>query len=82
MKLYHGSNVDIHQIDFSKSKPNKDFGKGFYLTADRRHAEQLAAQRALFFNGTPVVNEYFFDEVLLKDGSLKVKIFGCSMIYD
>lgn len=28
--LYHGSNVEIGAIDFSKSKPGKDFGVGFY----------------------------------------------------
>ena len=27
MKLYHGSTVDITNIDFSRSKPNKDFGR-------------------------------------------------------
>lgn len=32
MTLYHGSNVLIDHIDLSMSKPNKDFGKGFYLT--------------------------------------------------
>ena len=31
MKLYHGSTIDITEIDISKSKPNKDFGKAFYL---------------------------------------------------
>jgi hypothetical protein len=36
MKLYHGSNVAIGIIDLSKSRPGKDFGKGFYLSADRR----------------------------------------------
>lgn len=51
MKLYHGSNTDIQQIDFVKSKPNKDFGRGFYLTADKHQAQQLAEQRALFFGG-------------------------------
>lgn len=75
MKLYHGSNIDIQQIDFAKSKPNKDFGKGFYLTADKHQARQLAEQRALFFGGSPVVNEYLFDEKVLKDDSLNVKIF-------
>jgi hypothetical protein len=39
MRLYHGSTVDIDVIDFSFSKPNKDFGKGFYLSADRHQAE-------------------------------------------
>ena len=75
MKLYHGSNTDILQIDFAKSKPNKDFGKGFYLTADKHQACQLAEQSALFFGGEPVVNEYLFEENALKDGSLNVKIF-------
>ncbi len=32
MILYHGSNMIIEHIDLDKSKPNKDFGKGFYLS--------------------------------------------------
>lgn len=75
MKLYHGSNTDIQKIDFAKTKPNKDFGRGFYLTADKVHALQLAQQRALFFGGKPVINTYLFDEKKLKDDSLNVKIF-------
>lgn len=35
MKLYHGSNMEIERIDLQMSRPNKDFGQGFYLTADR-----------------------------------------------
>ncbi|MBQ7462142.1 MAG: DUF3990 domain-containing protein [Bacteroidaceae bacterium] len=31
MKLYHGSTIDIQRIDLAKSKPNKDFGRAFYL---------------------------------------------------
>lgn len=27
--LYHGSNVKIETIDLKKSRPNKDFGRGF-----------------------------------------------------
>ena len=34
--LYHGSNVKIETIDLKKSRPNKDFGSGFYLSADGR----------------------------------------------
>ena len=34
MKLYHGSNVCIDAIDLSKSRPFKDFGKAFYLSAN------------------------------------------------
>ena len=32
MILYHGSNVEFDSIDLLKSKPNQDFGKGFYLS--------------------------------------------------
>ncbi len=32
MILYHGSNRLITNIDLSKSKDFKDFGRGFYLT--------------------------------------------------
>ena len=75
MKLYHGSNINIRQIDLDKSKPNKDFGRGFYLTSDRAQAQQLAEQRAMFFGGEPIVNTYLFDESLMETGSLNVKVF-------
>ncbi|MDE5613832.1 MAG: DUF3990 domain-containing protein, partial [Treponemataceae bacterium] len=32
MVLYHGSIIEIKEIDLAFSKPNKDFGKGFYLS--------------------------------------------------
>ena len=38
MKLYHGSTTDIGRIDLAKSKPNKDFGRAFYLSADRQQS--------------------------------------------
>jgi len=38
MILYHGSNVEIVEIDLQKSRPNKDFGRGFYLSADHDQA--------------------------------------------
>jgi hypothetical protein len=42
MKVYHGSYTRIDKIDLSKSMPNKDFGRGFYVTKIRRHAESWA----------------------------------------
>ena len=42
MKLYHGTNRDFDQIDLLKSKPNKDFGRGFYLSADYKQALNMA----------------------------------------
>ena len=34
MKLYHGSNVSIETIDLKRGRKGKDFGQGFYLSAD------------------------------------------------
>ena len=47
IKLYHGSTVDIEQIDLLKSRPNKDFGRGFYLSADRQQAWRMGEFKAL-----------------------------------
>lgn len=44
MKLYHGTNIEFDKIDLKKSKPNKDFGQGFYLSADLQQAKELAAE--------------------------------------
>ena len=66
MKLYHGSTADICHIDLSKSKPNKDFGRAFYLSADRQQALEMAQFRAEFEETTPIVNVYEFDETLFQ----------------
>ncbi len=42
MILYHGSNMVIEHIDLDKSKPNKDFGKGFYLSESEMQAMEMA----------------------------------------
>lgn len=66
MRLYHGSTVDIPQIDLSKSKPNKDFGRAFYLSVDKQQALEMAQFRAEFEDTKPVVNVYDFDETLFQ----------------
>ncbi|MDR0940010.1 MAG: DUF3990 domain-containing protein [Mediterranea sp.] len=77
MKLYHGSTVKIAQIDLKKSKPNKDFGKGFYLSVDERQAYDMATFKAAQLNGEPIVTTYEFDERLLLPGNseLRIKVF-------
>ncbi len=47
MILYHGSNILFDKIDLSKSKPNKDFGKGFYLSESRQQALEMAKFKTL-----------------------------------
>lgn len=75
MILYHGSNVEILHIDLSKSARGKDFGKGFYLSENEKQAEEMAVFKSLQTNGTPVVNSFEFDERVLSDNSLRVKVF-------
>ena len=76
MKLYHGSNVNIESIDLSKSKPNKDFGKGFYLSGNEEQAFAMASQKVIQMeSGSETINVYEFEERHLTDGSLNVKIF-------
>ena len=48
MKLYHGSTVEIPHVDLAKSKPNKDFGRAFYLSDDEQQALEMAQFRAEF----------------------------------
>jgi len=63
MKLYHGTNMAFDVIDFQKSKPNKDFGKGFYLSPDYDQALNMAhikvEQQQV---GSPIVIEFEIDE--------------------
>ena len=75
LKLYHGSTTDIDRIDLQKSRPNKDFGRGFYLSADQQQAWRMGEFKALTEGGTPVLNTYLFDEQVLTSGELRVLTF-------
>ena len=75
MTLYHGTYVDFIDIDIAKSHKFKDFGQGFYLTDLRGQAERMAERKANLFGGTPIVQEYYFDNQLLENGELNVKVF-------
>lgn len=75
MILYHGSNVAIDVIDLGKSRPGKDFGRGFYLSPNKEQASELAASRVAFLGGEPIVTAFEFDDSVLNSDTLKVKIF-------
>ena len=76
MILYHGSNTNIDSIDLSKSRPNKDFGQGFYLTENFSQAQDMAQIKvAQLATGTPTIIKYEFDEQNLINGDLSVKRF-------
>lgn len=74
MKLYHGTNQDIEKIDLSVGLRHKDFGKGFYLTPDKKTATRMAQKKARLFGGTATLITYEMDDAALKS-DLKVKIF-------
>lgn len=71
MLLYHGSNIVIEEIDLAKSRPNKDFGKAFYLSADMKQAEEMAKFKVLTSGGEETVTIFEFDELHLQDISIK-----------
>ena len=77
MKLYHGSNTAIRQIDFARCKPYKDFGQGFYLTEIEEQAVQMARRTAAIYGGEPVVTLFEFDETsAMSDDTLSIKRFA------
>ncbi|MBQ5642664.1 MAG: DUF3990 domain-containing protein [Bacteroidaceae bacterium] len=76
MTLYHGSNVFIEKIDLTRSHPDKDFGKGYYLTDIRTQAEAMSIRRVrIAGEGEPTLTVYSFDESQLHSPELRVKVF-------
>lgn len=76
MKLFHGTNVEFSKILLDKCKPNKDFGKGFYLTSIRSQAQEMAVRKCEFEGvGTPVIMTYQFEDKILYSKELNVKVF-------
>ena len=72
MILYHGSNIVIDKILLSKGRHGKDFGRGFYLSADYmqavRMSENVVRREG---SGIPVVTKFEFDETSLDGFNVK-----------
>lgn len=80
MILYHSTNVNFDAIDLGMSKPNKDFGRAFYLSAKPSEIEPVGKAKVILQGGSLVMKKYEFNESLLSDGTLNVKKFdGYSM---
>lgn len=74
MILYHGSNMDFETIELYRCQPNKDLGRGFYVTPIQKQAYSRAVDKCeKEGNGTPTVISYEFDEGELDE--LAVKTF-------
>jgi hypothetical protein len=46
LTLYHGSSYDFDTIDLQQSRPYKDFGQGFYTSANIGHVKSMAERNA------------------------------------
>jgi len=65
MILYHGSNIKILNIDLTKTRPFKDFGRGFYLTKLEEQAERMAVRVTDRFGGSPHVSAFELNDEFL-----------------
>ena len=72
MKLYHGSNILIREIDFSRC-----IGQGFYLTEIEEQATKMAERTATIYGGKGIVSVFEFDrEGAFADKELSIKEFA------
>ena len=76
MNVYHGSYTRIETVDLQQAEENKDFGKGFYVTCIRHHAERWAKRIAHEHQASPVVTEFLFYETAFTDSIYKVLRFA------
>lgn len=76
MILYHGSNVEVKEINLSICKMFRDFGRGFYLTDIRSQAENMAIRTSRIKGGKPVLNLYDIDDNFMKSSELAIKDFS------
>lgn len=67
MILYHGTNMAFDAIDLKKSKSNKDFGRGFYLSTDYDQALAMAKIKVdQLEEGEPTVLAFEVDETQME----------------
>lgn len=76
MKLYHGSNTQIRNINISMCRPYKDFGKGFYLTDIKEQAERMAIRVSKIYGGNPVLNIFEIQDDFIELPNMNIKNFG------
>ena len=75
MKVYHGSYIEIEEIDLSKCLPQKDFGRGFYVTKFKHHAENWARVIGRKHNTQGFVTEFDYTESPFAQRICKIKHF-------
>lgn len=81
MELYHGSNLYIEKPDFAFCKPYKDFGKGFYLSAEKDH-DSVTFQLRRFQRGVIRTIPELIDELRYHKGITFQYFFGTQRALD
>jgi len=76
MLVYHGSYVKIDKIDLTKCSPNKDFGRGFYVTKFIDHAESWAKVKGKRNKTNGVITEFLYYDSPFTEHLCKVKHFN------
>jgi hypothetical protein len=73
--VYHGSYTKIDQVDLSRCRPHRDFGRGFYVTKFSHHAESLANIMGRRYKTKGVVSEFEYYESAFTQSICKIKHF-------
>lgn len=76
MILYHGSNIDITNVNLNICRPFKNFGRGFYLTSLEEQAMKMALRVSKIYGGSQFVNIYEIDDDFLLNEEFAIKNFG------
>ena len=75
LQVYHGSYTKIIAVDLSKGQDNRDFGRGFYVTKFRHHAENWAKIIGSKRGTDGFVTEFKFYERAFTDNTYKTLRF-------
>jgi len=76
MQVYHGSYMEIEEIDLSKAQPHRDFGQGFYVTKYREQAESWAKIIGSKYGNDGFVTEFTYCDTAFTEHLCKVKHFA------
>jgi len=76
MLVYHGSYIPIEEINLEKCRPYTDFGKDFYVTKFKHHAENWAKKIGRRYNTDGFVTVFNFIESSFVDYICKKKNFN------
>jgi hypothetical protein len=76
MLVYHGSYTLIDEIDLEKCRPYTDFGKGFYVTKYKHHAENWAKKSGERYKTDGCITVFNYIDSSFVDCICKKKYFN------